>query len=131
MQLLFCLLADSVNVSREGKLNVLGIFNAITASQLPAVHPQMHVVMRFEATPGEYGTTQNVEVKLIDQDGKSILAAPKQIDVPTDGGGRNVELNLMLVLNNVLFEGEGEYSIRVLVNNDEKGSLPLRVNTTG
>ena len=57
MRVKLALLADSANVSREGKLNLLGIFDAIFARELPTSHPHMHLVLRFEALPADAGST--------------------------------------------------------------------------
>ena len=42
-------LADYANVTSDGKLNILGIFDRMNVLNLPAVHPQMNLVLRLEA----------------------------------------------------------------------------------
>src|SRR6185436_5289009 len=42
------LLADGANATAEGKLNILGIFNALHAASFPCAHPHMCLVLRFE-----------------------------------------------------------------------------------
>ena len=49
MRVPLAVLADYANVTTDGKLNIMGIFNRIFASALPVVHPQMRLVMRFQA----------------------------------------------------------------------------------
>ena len=48
MHVKVALLADYSNVSREGKLNILGIFDTIYAPTFPTTHPHMQLVIRFE-----------------------------------------------------------------------------------
>jgi len=126
MELTFVLLADYANISREGKLNVLGIFNRITAGSFPARHPQMQLVTRLTASPAEYGTKRMLTIKLLAEDGEEMVNIPRELEVPR-GEGRKVELNHILVLNDVLFHEPGEYCFSVLVDNDEKGAVPLVV----
>jgi len=124
MELTFALLADYANVSQEGKLNVLGLFNRIWVQKFPAQHPQMHLVLRFLARAGEYGKTRQVTIRLITEDGKEVFSLPQNIAIG-EGGGRPLEINRILVMNNVVFSGPGEYSFRILVDDDEKGSVPV------
>lgn len=124
MELTFALLADYANVSQEGKLNVLGLFNRILVQKFPAHHPQMHLVLRFLAGAGEYGRTRGVTIKLITEDGKEVFSLPQNIAIG-EGGGRPLEINRILVMNNVVFSGPGEYSFRIVVDDDEKGSVPV------
>ena len=56
MHLSFILFADAANISQEGKLNILGVFDAVHAGPLPAVHPRATVVVRLKATAGDAGT---------------------------------------------------------------------------
>lgn len=50
MDLKFALLADHATLTRDGKLVIVGDFDAITAPKLPATHPQFFVVVRFQAS---------------------------------------------------------------------------------
>ena len=51
MELTLALLADYANISREGKLNIMGIFEQIFALSFPAVHAQLQLVLRLESSP--------------------------------------------------------------------------------
>ena len=67
MELSLALLADGANLSREGKLNLFGIFDTIFARTFPTTHPQMQLVLRFEARAEEAGQTHTVEVQFAAQ----------------------------------------------------------------
>jgi len=43
MHVTFALFADAANLSQEGKLNILGVFDALQVGALPAVHPRAHL----------------------------------------------------------------------------------------
>lgn len=55
MHVSFALFADSANISQEGKLNILGVFDALQVANLPAVHPRATMVVRIKALPEDAG----------------------------------------------------------------------------
>ena len=55
MHVSFALFADAANLSQEGKLNVLGVFDALQIGTLPAVHPRATLVVRLKADDGDAG----------------------------------------------------------------------------
>jgi hypothetical protein len=73
MQVKLALLADYANVTAEGKLNILGIFYRINVMEMPAVHPQMHFILRLEAHSAERDRPQAVEIRLHDPDGQTVF----------------------------------------------------------
>src|SRR6184192_3249022 len=76
MRVSLALLADYSNVSREGKLNILGIFDTIYAPGFPTTHAHMQLVVRFEADAREAGATRQVEVQFRTQDGTVLFRLP-------------------------------------------------------
>ena len=124
MQLTFALLADYANNTPEAKLNVLGIFNRINASAFPAQHPQMFLCTRFSASPAEYGQKKMIMIKLLSADADEILEVSQEVEIPSLGG-RRVDVNFVLAMNNVTFPEPGEYQFSILVDGDEKGTVPL------
>ncbi len=127
MNLELALLADYANISQEGKLNVMGIFNVISAPAFPAQHPEMRLVLRFRASAAEKGQSRRLDVKLVDADGREGLTLSGQLRIPTEFRRANVEITNILTLVGVRFEKEGVYEFRVLVDNDDKGFAKLEV----
>ena len=82
MDVTLALLADSANVSQEGKLNILGSFNNVNSAVFPCVHPQMVLVMRFEASRAEIGQSKQLEIRLMDPDGSTLGSVTGSFDVP-------------------------------------------------
>src|SRR4051794_18211871 len=74
-------LCDAANVSREGKLNVLGEFDSIHASTFPLTYPTMVLVVRLEAHPTEAGD-HTLRLHLNDEDGQDVVP-PLQGEFPT------------------------------------------------
>jgi hypothetical protein len=126
MNVKLALLADYANITAEGKLNILGIFDRINVSEIPAVHPQMHLILRLEAHPAERNRTHAVEIRLHDPDGQTVFEVKGDV-VPHGQTGRTIATNQILTLNNLQLNKAGGYNFVVLVNNDLKYELPLGV----
>jgi len=122
------LLADYANVTGDGKLNVMGIFTDINAPVLPWSHPQMQLVLEFEAGAGEWDTQKNIEVKLLDQDANQLFAIGGSVKVPKGQPGRRVHINSIMVFNNLQFKAQGDYVFHILIGGETKKEIPLRVN---
>ena len=128
MDVTLAMLADAANVSADGKLNILGIFNALGAQSFPVVHPQMALVLRFEASRSEEGKGRQIELQLVDNDGQKMFKIGAQLMVPTGSPpGQPIRLNHILMLNNIQFPKPGDYQFSVLVGDDEKASIDLKI----
>jgi Family of unknown function (DUF6941) len=126
MQVKLALLADYANVTAEGKLNILGIFDRITVPDLPVVHPQMHLILRLEAHSAERSRAHNVEIRLHDPDGETVFEVKGEM-VPHGEPGSTSATNQILTLNNLQLNKAGGYMFVVFVNNDLKSEIPLGV----
>lgn len=129
MDCTLALLADAANISQEGKLNVLGAFANISTQRVPTTHPEMSLVLRFEASPAKAGQTKNLDVVLMDEDGNTsggrlqanfVVPAPKQ-------PGQRIRLHSIMRLQGTRFERAGNYRIAILVNGESKAEVPLSV----
>ena len=75
MELSFAFFADNAVVPPDGKVYVLGGgFSALQLPQLPG-RAAFAVVAGFRFGPADLGQTQQVEVRLIDADGKLVVPA--------------------------------------------------------
>jgi len=126
MQVKLALLADYANVTGEGKLNILGIFDRITIQQLPVVHPQMHLILRLEAHATERNRVHNIEIRLHDPDGETVFEVKGDM-VPQGASVLSTSTNQILTLNNLQLEKVGGYNFVVFVDNDLKAEVPLGV----
>jgi hypothetical protein len=128
MKPLFFLAADYANITGDGKVNVMGIFNDIFSFSFPARHSSMHLVGKLGAELGEYGQTRNFTVKLLDEDGNQIMDMSGQFEIPKGERGRKPEVNLILELKDLIFPKPGIYQFVLLVEKDQKCELSLYVN---
>lgn len=111
----------------NGKLNILGTFDTIITSQLPAVHPQCSIALRLAFNKIEEGS-HKVKMNFVDEDGRLVMPS---IDMPVDVVVPN-ELNFLVrnfVINiqQLKFEKPGQYAIDVAVDNRHEASIPLLV----
>lgn len=126
MEIAFALLADAANVSREGKLNVLGAFDRIYGSKFPLTWPRMVLVTRFEASAAEYGAEKSLEIVTLDADGKQLGKATGKMKIREGQPGRQMRINHVLPMS-MTFPAPGQYSIEILVNGEPKATVPLEV----
>jgi hypothetical protein len=126
MDVAFALLADAANVSREGKLNILGAFDRIHGSKFPLTWPRMVLVTRFVASAAEYGQEKALEIVTLDADGKRLGGATGKMRIPQGQAGRQLKINHVLPMT-VTFPAPGTYSVEILVNGEPKAAVPLDV----
>ena len=127
MEVTLALLADAANISQEGKLNVLGVFNSINAVSFPCIHPSMVVVMRFEASRAEIGQTKEFEIHLLDPDGASLGNVAGNFVVPDAPPGQRVQMGNILPLNGVTFQRPGPHQFVIMISAETKAEVPITI----
>ena len=127
MDVTLALLADAANVSREGKLNLLGIFDTIFAHAFPSTHPQMQLVLRFEAEPAEAGATRSVEVQFVTPEGEVLFRLPGNMPVQPRGASDRIRMDQVVTLTNVQLPHPGRYRFHVVVDGEPAAVVPLHV----
>lgn|SRR5574341_1550640 len=128
MRPLLFLAADYANVTGDGKLNVIGIFNDINSYNFPARHPSMHIVAKLAPDLSEYGQRRMFTVILMDADGNHVMELSGEFEVPRGQGGRKPEVNIILNLKDIILPTPGRYQFVLLVDKDQKDELTLYVN---
>ena len=127
MNVNLAVLADYANVTREGKLNILGIFEIIFSQNFPYTHPEMQLIMSLESTIAEVGRTKKIEVQLMDEDGKKLFALGGEIVIGQVKSGELYHVNNMLVFNNLRFNSPGNYRFDIFIDNQPVKEVPLKV----
>jgi hypothetical protein len=126
MQITLAVLADAANLSREGKLNILGVFDAIYAPKFPVVHPKLQVVLRLAAGVGETAGRKHLELHLIDADGRKLLQLGGELVLPELRAGEPFLASQIITLNNLRLERPGEYRFDIFADGRLLGEIPLR-----
>lgn len=127
MDVPLALLADYANISREGKLNVMGVFNRIWGQKFPTQHPEMQLVFRLEAGPGERGKEKTIEIKLLDVDGKVVQQLAGHLTVPSESETLTIQIDQVVKFVGVVFERPGPYRFDILVNGETKRTVDFSV----
>lgn len=122
----FAVLADYVNVTIDGKLNIMGIFDVIRAPSFPVIHPQMRLVLKLQGSPSERGSTKSIQIKLLDADGKQLLEIATTLSIP-EVAPLSPEFPQVIELNGIPFMHPGTYQFSILVNGEEKATVPFSV----
>lgn len=129
MEVDLSVIADAANVSQEGKLNILGVFDTIWAREFPFRHAAMVFVLRISADFTERGS-HHLDVRLIDADGEQLFKAEGPIQVPESAPGVAVKPHVIMGLGGVSFKRAGDYSFEVMVDSQHLRSVPLYVKET-
>lgn len=122
------LLADYADVTRDGKLNLMGVFTIINARVLPWVHPQMQIVLQFEVGPADWETEKGTEVQLLDADRDRVSAIQGNVKVARPQIANPLQMNSILSINNLKFNNEGDYVFVLRLDGQIEREIPLRVN---
>lgn len=127
MEVGLAVLADSANVSREGKLNILGIFDRVMIRQLPGQLPPMHLVLRLEARPSDLGTEHTVQVRLAGPGGQAIFDINGTFTPRGRNADRTVAVNHIINFGPVPLQHAGPHQVLIRVDDELVREIPLLV----
>lgn len=128
MDVSFAVLADYANVSREGKLNVMGIFDRVFARQLPSRFPPMQLVVRLEAQAAEIDTEHTIRIQLADPEGTALFDINGTFTPRSSEPDRAVSVNHVIHLADLPLQRTGLHNVIVWVDDERKREVPLRVD---
>ena len=131
MEVDFAFLADSAQVV-GGKLYLVGgAFDTIWSPNLPVIHHGLSLPMKLLFSPGEMGKKYNLEINIIDEDGKRIATVNGSLEIERNPnlppGWKQVFLTVMNFAN-LKFEKFGDYSFEIVADNFSLKSVPLRIS---
>jgi hypothetical protein len=127
MHVQFALFADAANVSQEGKLNILGVFDALHVGQLPAIHPRATYVVRVKAVAEDEGP-HGVSLEWVNPNGELLWSSRGELMVaaPLEGAD-GIDVPLLAVLDLPL-DVPGIYTMLVAIDDTEAARNSLHVN---
>src|SRR5688500_11461887 len=128
MNLVLAIACDAATVSPQGKLDVQGIYNELSAPDFPAAQEKLTVVLVLEWGVGEAGE-QPIRADLISPEGEMVVTIQGHTDVEF-GPDNEVppQTRIILPLENVVFQHPGRYFLRVQAGSETVEALPLYVS---
>ena len=114
----------------SNKLTAVGIgFDSIYVGGLPAIHPQLFVVLALKFTASETGRKRAFEVHLQDADAKDIIPPiTGDLDIQTPAEGMTYRTHRIVSgLYGLKLEQLGNYQISWLIDGNEAHSLHFRI----
>jgi len=126
MQVVFALFADAANLSQEGKLNILGVFDALQVGTLPAVHPRAHLVVHLKGTPADVGT-HALQLRWINPRGQELWESTGALDVgqpPAMTGEMDLPVIAMIDLP---MDVPGRYHLALFLDDRMIAQVPVLV----
>jgi hypothetical protein len=128
MQVEIAVLADAANISREGKLNICGVFQHIYGQAVPIGWPMMSLVLQLRLLPEETGKRHTLIIRLNGPDGKLVQQFPDaQFEAPADPGSRKVTVPLTANFAGLVFPGFGLYGFELVVDGKSLSTIELEV----
>jgi hypothetical protein len=128
MHVSFALFADSANISQEGKLNVLGVFDALQVASVPAVHPRATMIVRIKALADDVG--QHVlAFAWVSPGGDEVWSSSGHLDVGAPPPGAT-ELDVPVIAAiDLPIQESGTHVMRVSLDGDLAAEILLHVRT--
>jgi hypothetical protein len=126
MHIAFALFADAANISQEGKLNVLGVFDAVHVGGFPSVHPRATLVMRLKGDPGDSGK-HVVAMSWTNADGEELWSSSGEVAVgPAPRAAGELDFPLIATIDLPL-DGPGTYAMEILLDDEPSAEIRLHV----
>jgi hypothetical protein len=129
MHISFAVFADGANLSQEGKLNVLGVFDALAVGAFPTVHPRTHFVVRLKGNLDDAGT-HNLGFAWVNPNHETLLSSNGELNVaPGPNPAFEMDLPIIAVIDLPL-NGPGLYAMQVSLDGELTSEVRLHVATT-
>lgn len=113
MQVALAALADAANSTQNGKLNLLGVFDSIQATEFPATHSSMAFAVRLRAEHRDQQQTHDVRISLIDMDGNELFDADGEVQIGRIQPGGFHSVNMVFNVQSAQFARPGRYRFRI------------------
>ena len=124
MHVSFALFADAANISQEGKLNILGVFDAVQVPAFPSVHARAHLVVRIKGARTE-GGPHALTFSWTSPQGKELLGSTGQLEIAAPPPGvTEIDLPLIMPLDLPL-DMAGTFTMTIHLDGEKQAELRL------
>lgn len=128
MHVAFALFADAANLSQEGKLNILGVFDALQVASLPAVHPRAHLVVHLKGTSLDVGP-HTVSFRWLNPQGHELWSSSGDLNVGAPPNGV-AEMDLPVIAQlDLPMDAPGGYTMSVGIDGHHTADVAVQVRT--
>ena len=128
MRIAFALFADGANISQEGKLNILGVFDALQVGSLPALHPRAVIVARMVGRREDAGTHQ-LTLTWRNPAGETLWSTTGELHVEAPPQGvEQMDLPFIAALDLPL-DRAGAFTLAMQIGAHEVASILLQVRS--
>ncbi|HEY2027187.1 MAG TPA: hypothetical protein VGG78_09265 [Gemmatimonadaceae bacterium] len=130
MHVTFALFADAANLSQEGKLNILGVFDALQVATLPALHPRATLVVHLKGSASDAGS-HRVTLQWMSPSGGELWSSDGELGVGTPPAGVT-EMDFPLIAQlDLPLDLPGGYLMRVGLDGNTHAEVGLQVRPAG
>ena len=127
MHISFAVFADAANLSQEGKLDILGVFDAVQVAGLPTIHPRTHFVVRLKANGDDTGQHKLTFRWLSPFDEELWSSTGEMTVAPSPNPVFEVDLPIIAVVDLPL-NVTGQYTMQVTLDGKVTATARLLVN---
>ena len=128
MHVSFALFADAANLSQEGKLNILGVFDALQVASLPAIHPRAHLVVHLKGTGVDMGA-HTVSFRWLSPSGQELWNSSGDLNVGAPPPGV-AEMDLPLIAQlDLPMDAVGGYTMAIAIDGNHTLDVGIQVRT--
>ena len=128
MELILSAICDAARERPDGRLDLSGIFDELSAPGFPAMQARMTVAFVLEWADDELGQ-QPLRADLVDETGKRVLTIQGHTDVHVQPGQRRrPRTRLIMPLERVVFPAAGTYTFELLAGGETVRACSLTVH---
>lgn len=128
MHVSFALFADAANLSQEGKLNILGVFDALQVGSLPAIHPRAHLVVHLKGSGADIGS-HTVSFRWLNPSGQVLWNSSGDLNVGAPPPGI-AEMDLPLIAQlDLPMDASGAYTMAIAIDGNHTVDVGVHVRT--
>jgi hypothetical protein len=126
MHISFAVFADGANLSQEGKLNVLGVFDALAVGGFPSIHPRTHFVVRLKGSAEDTGA-HTLTFSWVNPAGEVLWSSDGELNVaPGPNPAFEMDLPIIAVIDLPL-NSAGLYTMQVSLDGSKTAEVRLHV----
>ena len=129
MEIDLALTADAATIDGAGRLNMLGVFDQITARKLPARHGRLALVLRFVGGAADAGTHQ-ISIKLTSPTGQELVSLNGEMNIKPGRGSVQTGIRVPHVINldGIVFKETGIHTFDIALGGRHCATLPLSIS---